>query len=370
MKTTYTLCLFCLLLCPSLAFPQITIGGAKVYTGSQTFQNSIFRLDAIPNKPSEDSVVVKNASGVGWRSGGSFIPDHNDLDGLQGGSPSQYYHLTQAQRDSLNHDINLQTEVYGTLPIISGGTGQTTQTAAFDALAPTTTQGDIIYHNGTDNVRLGKSDTATSYLSNTGTSNNPSWAKVDLTNGVTPAFGGWVLISTASASSSATIDFTGLTSTYKTYILVIEDLIPATNATTLYFRVGTGGTPTYQSGATDYAFVRGLSVSPIGAFATNTFLGTGDGNESYILIGSNAGMSNTANATYNGFIRIYDPAQSSVYHSIDYHCTYIDGTGSPYQLISQFGSGVYLSSTAVTAVRILMNSGNITSGTFKLYGLL
>jgi hypothetical protein len=42
----------------------------------------------------------------------------------------------------------------GTLPISRGGTGNTSQTAAFDALAPTTTTGDISYHNGTDNVRL------------------------------------------------------------------------------------------------------------------------------------------------------------------------------------------------------------------------
>ena len=42
----------------------------------------------------------------------------------------------------------------GTLPIANGGTGQTTQTAAFDALAPTTTKGDLIANNGTDNVRV------------------------------------------------------------------------------------------------------------------------------------------------------------------------------------------------------------------------
>jgi hypothetical protein len=46
------------------------------------------------------------------------------------------------------------TNITGTLPIASGGTGQTSQTAAFDALAPTTTTGDMIYYNGTDNVRL------------------------------------------------------------------------------------------------------------------------------------------------------------------------------------------------------------------------
>lgn len=45
-------------------------------------------------------------------------------------------------------------DIGGTLSIAKGGTGQTTQTAAFDALAPTTTKGDIIAHDGTDNLRL------------------------------------------------------------------------------------------------------------------------------------------------------------------------------------------------------------------------
>lgn len=57
--------------------------------------------------------------------------------------------------------------------IANGGTGQSTATAAFDALAPTTTSGDIIYHNGTDNVRLAKgSDGQVLTLA----SGLPSWA--------------------------------------------------------------------------------------------------------------------------------------------------------------------------------------------------
>ncbi len=44
--------------------------------------------------------------------------------------------------------------VTGTVAIANGGTGQTTQTDAFDALAPTTSKGDLIAHNGTDNVRV------------------------------------------------------------------------------------------------------------------------------------------------------------------------------------------------------------------------
>jgi hypothetical protein len=50
--------------------------------------------------------------------------------------------------------VDLTTQVTGTLPIANGGTGQTTQTAAFDALSPTTTKGDLIVSDGTDNVRL------------------------------------------------------------------------------------------------------------------------------------------------------------------------------------------------------------------------
>lgn len=46
-------------------------------------------------------------------------------------------------------------QISGTLAIANGGTGQTAKTAAFNALSPTTTKGDLIASNGTDNVRLG-----------------------------------------------------------------------------------------------------------------------------------------------------------------------------------------------------------------------
>ncbi len=47
-------------------------------------------------------------------------------------------------------------------------------------------QGDIVYGSATDVFSvLTKNVTATRYLSNTGTSNNPAWAQVNLTNGVT-----------------------------------------------------------------------------------------------------------------------------------------------------------------------------------------
>lgn len=60
------------------------------------------------------------------------------------------------------------------LAIADGGTGAGTATAAFDALAPTTTQGDIIYHNGTDNVRLAKG-TASQVLAMNSGATAPEW---------------------------------------------------------------------------------------------------------------------------------------------------------------------------------------------------
>jgi len=61
------------------------------------------------------------------------------------------------------------------LPETSGGTGQTTLT-----------QGDLIYASAANTFsKLAKNTSSTRYLSNTGTSNNPAWAQVDLSNGVT-----------------------------------------------------------------------------------------------------------------------------------------------------------------------------------------
>lgn len=68
------------------------------------------------------------------------------------------------------------TKIGGTLTTIAGGgTGQITQTAAFDALAPTTTQGDLVYHNGTDNVRLAKGTGLQGLRMNAGAT-APEWA--------------------------------------------------------------------------------------------------------------------------------------------------------------------------------------------------
>jgi hypothetical protein len=48
--------------------------------------------------------------------------------------------------------VDLASQVTGTLPILNGGTGQTTAGAAFNALSPITTTGDLIIGNGANSA--------------------------------------------------------------------------------------------------------------------------------------------------------------------------------------------------------------------------
>lgn len=58
--------------------------------------------------------------------------------------------------------------------------------STLDTFGMGATQGDILYASATDTFsRLAKDTNATRYLANTGSSNNPAWAQVNLTNGVT-----------------------------------------------------------------------------------------------------------------------------------------------------------------------------------------
>ena len=71
--------------------------------------------------------------------------------------------------------LPLTTGVTGVLDETNGGTGISTYT-----------QGDILYSSAANTLaKLAKDTNATRYLSNTGASNNPAWAQVNLANGVT-----------------------------------------------------------------------------------------------------------------------------------------------------------------------------------------
>jgi hypothetical protein len=80
--------------------------------------------------------------------------------------------------------VSLTTQVSGTLPIANGGTGQTTASAAFNALSPITTAGDLILGDGANSsTRLAIGGNATVLTSNGTTA---SW-QAPAASGVTQA---------------------------------------------------------------------------------------------------------------------------------------------------------------------------------------
>jgi hypothetical protein len=88
----------------------------------------------------------------------------------------------------------------GTLPIASGGTGQTTASAAFNALSPITTTGDLIIGNGTNSATRLAIGTNGYILTSNGTT--ASWTAVS-SSAVTTFSGGTTGLTPASATAGA-----------------------------------------------------------------------------------------------------------------------------------------------------------------------
>lgn len=129
----------------------------------------------------------------------------------------------------------------------------------FSAIGGGTVQGDLLYGSAADTISaLPKNTSATRYLSNTGASNNPAWAQVDVTNGVTG-----ILPTANGGTGIAFFSVSGPASTAKTFTF------PNANATVLTSNaavtVGQGGTGLTTT-ADDSVFV-GDSTSAVTARA-------------------------------------------------------------------------------------------------------
>ena len=77
------------------------------------------------------------------------------------------------------------TALVNAASITAGWTGQLAVTRGGTGLS-SVAQGDVFYGSAANTISaLAKNTSSTRYLSNTGTTNNPAWAQVDLSNGVT-----------------------------------------------------------------------------------------------------------------------------------------------------------------------------------------
>ena len=114
-------------------------------------------------KGADDQVLRMDGDDPQWETLGTMADQNSDLVDITGGTIDGVAITggTIDGTDITNGTIDGATITGGTvsgltapIAIDDGGTGQTTKTAAFDGLSPLTTQGDILTHDGTNNVRL------------------------------------------------------------------------------------------------------------------------------------------------------------------------------------------------------------------------
>lgn len=84
----------------------------------------------------------------------------------------------------------------GTVPINQGGTGQTSQLTGFNALSPTTTKGDLIASNGSNNVRFGVGTDSNILMSDSSAGSGMSWQAMETIQASSPATGANVTFGT------------------------------------------------------------------------------------------------------------------------------------------------------------------------------
>ncbi len=283
---------------------------------------------------------VSTALAVNTGSSGAFVVNGGAL-----GTPSSGA-LTNCT------SLPLSTGVTGTLPIANGGTGQTSQTNAFDALSPTTTKGDIIVYNGTDNVRLAVGATNGHVLTvDSAQATGVKWAAA----GGGGSGGNWVLITTTTITGSpANVDFS-LTGSYRGYMLQFENVYCSLDGYPIYIRTSANGGSTFDSGGSDY----GHAYGPLGTY------GPTQGTSSSILtMGAFVGSA-TDEGVY-GQIVFPDPLNTSLKTFCEwslYGRTYNSASPNIY-----VGTGYRDSAAIVDAVRIFFSSGNLAGGKIRLFG--
>jgi len=186
--------------------------------------------------------------------------------------------------------------------------------------------------------------------------------------GAAPTFqaaggGATAFIATITASNAASVDFdSGLSSTYKNYLVVGTDIRPATNGSWLWARVSSDGGSTWDNGASDYQW-------QISGYASNAARPNYDFADSEIELGPTAAWTGLGNGSDSSSLLqfwIGNPSSTSNNKT----CVWQTGgvgfsTGDePYFM---HGTGYRDASAAINSVQFLMSSGNIY-GTFNLYG--
>ena len=172
---------------------------------------------------------------------------------------------------------------------------------------------------------------------------------------------GRVLLATKTASASATLDFTEFdNATYRYYEFEFENVKPATDSVGFRFRTSINAGSSYDAGASDYS---GASHG----VAEGAGIGGAYSAIAYGLI-VNAGVGNAAGERgVTGNAKLYNAGESGGYARTISQVTFdwIDG-----KTAAESGSGTRKANGPVDALRFLFSSGNIASGTIRMYGVV
>jgi len=173
----------------------------------------------------------------------------------------------------------------------------------------------------------------------------------------------FVLLGTSTASSSASITLDGLfSSTYKNYKVVYSYLVPENNTQylSLYYRVSSS-----DVSSSDYSLITDRRGNNSSNTTANDSGVTNFATSSIVL-----SMSTSNSASYggaSGFFYLFDPLDTSSYKLVtgQAHNFY----SSTQQYFFDFAAVSRASTAALSGLKISFGSGNIASGTVKLYGM-
>ena len=229
-------------------------------------------------------------------------------------------------------------------------TGDTTGNLVFQVNGST----PAITLNTSQAVGVGSSPsygTSGQVLTSSGSTAAPTWA--------TPSAGALTLITTTTASSSANVLFTGLSSAYRNYMVVVSSAIPATNGALLECQLSINGGTSYVT-QNWYAAHWYAGVSSV--------VGSGGSNDFVKLTETTS--STTTNGGVSGVIMLFNPSNTAGGKIVRSEMAGYYTGGTPTNSGFSISSGSYLDfGNAVNAVNFLFDTGNIASGSFKLYGI-
>ncbi len=167
-------------------------------------------------------------------------------------------------------------------------------------------------------------------------------------------------IVSGSLVSAASVDFTDLSTSYRAYLLVIDDFLPAT-AGLLGLQTSTDNGSTFDAGGTDYEYAYEGRDSGGGSNA-------GGDNAANAIVLMDVNHDNVAGGECSGHIWIHAPADSGQKTTVVWQLGYdADQPGGSWMFMD--GAGQRAASEANDAFTLVYPSGNIATGNYHLYGL-